>query len=232
MKEKETEGILYGIGVGPGDPELMTIKALRLLKECDVIAVPAKEKEKCTAYQIARQAEPSIEKKEWIGIFMPMVKDKRILEEAHQEAAKKLAGLLEQGKQVAFLVLGDPAVYSTYAYVHKILKDKNYKAELVSGVPSFCAAAARVNEVLAEGGEQLHIIPASYEIEKALALDGTKVLMKSGKEVQRVAEILKKNKRSAAAVTNCGMEGEKVFYNMKDIREELGYYTLFLVKDK
>ena len=80
-------GILYGIGVGPGDPELMTIKAVRRIRECTVIAIPHRSKELCTAYQIACQAVPEMEQKECLYLPMPMTKDKKVLDESHDLAA-------------------------------------------------------------------------------------------------------------------------------------------------
>lgn len=101
------QGMIYGIGVGPGDPELMTLKAARLLREADVIAIPGKKKETCTAYQIALGAVPEIEEKEIIPVVFPMTKDEVVLKESHEAAVKSLAALMDQGKTVAFLTLGD-----------------------------------------------------------------------------------------------------------------------------
>ena len=113
------QGMIYGIGVGPGDPELMTLKAVRLLREADAIAIPGKEKETCTAYQIALGAVPEIDEKEIIPVVFPMTKDEAVLKESHEAAVKSLAALMDQGKTVAFLTLGDVTVYSTYGYVHQ-----------------------------------------------------------------------------------------------------------------
>ena len=107
-------GRLYGVGVGPGDPELMTIKACKIIRNCPVIAVPGKAPEETVAYQIAAGAEPAVREKELLGIHMPMTKDPKILEESHRAAVEKLKEELDAGKDVAFLTLGDPTVYSTY----------------------------------------------------------------------------------------------------------------------
>ena len=104
------QGMIYGIGVGPGDPELMTLKAACLLREADAIAIPGKEKETCTAYQIALGAVPEIEEKEIIPVVFPMTKDEAVLKESHEAAVKSLAALMDQGKTVAFLTLGDVTV--------------------------------------------------------------------------------------------------------------------------
>lgn len=92
------QGMIYGIGVGPGDPELMTLKAVRLLREADVISIPGKEKETCTAYQIALGAVPEIDEKEIIPVVFPMTKNESVLKESHEAAVKSLSALMGSGK--------------------------------------------------------------------------------------------------------------------------------------
>ena len=112
-------GILFGTGIGPGDPELMTLKAVRLIWENDTIAVPGEKPEESIAYQIAVQAVPELAEKELVAIPMPMTKNAKELEENHRRGAEKIEELLDAGKNVVFLTLGDPTVYSTYLYVHR-----------------------------------------------------------------------------------------------------------------
>ena len=223
-------GILYGVGVGPGDPELLTLKAVRIIKECDVIVIPTADKVTCTAYNIVRQALPEVEEKEVISVVMPMTKDKKKLIESHLLGAGKVEEYLRRGRKTAFLTLGDPTVYSTYIYIHKLILQKGYKAEIINGIPSFCAVAAKLREGLAEGAEQLHIIPGSYKIEDALTLPGTKVLMKTGSKLGEVKEQLKTLNAAAAMVENCGLEGEKIYKTLEEIPEEAGYYSLIIAK--
>ena len=137
-------GKIYGIGVGPGDPELMTLKAVRLIREADVIAIPGKDRESCTAYQIASGAVPEIKDKEIIPVVFPMTKNETVLRESHEAAVQSLTALMDQGKTIAFLTLGDVTIYSTYGYVHQKLLSLGYESILVNGVPSFCAAAAKL----------------------------------------------------------------------------------------
>ena len=135
-------GILYGIGVGPGDPELLTLKAVRLLKAADVIAAPGKDVRETAAYRIAVQAVPEIGDKELIPIDMPMVMERERLEKAHLAGAAVLEEILERGKTIALITLGDPTVYSTFSYLEKPVREDGFSTEYVSGVTSFCAAAA------------------------------------------------------------------------------------------
>ena len=139
---------------------------------------------------------------------------------------------LAQGKAVAFLTLGDPTVYSTYIYLHNIVKEAGYETEIVSGVTSFCAAAARLEMDIASKAQQIHIIPASYQIEEALRLPGTKVLMKAGGKLPEVKEVLKHHPAEVTMVENCGMEQERIYYGAEQIPEDAGYYTLLFVKEE
>lgn len=223
---------LYGVGVGPGDPELLTLKAMRVIRESDVIAVPGKEAQNTVAYQIVVQAYPQLSDKEFLALPMPMTKDPDKLEASHDAAAELISAQLEAGRQVAFLTLGDPTVYSTYLYVHKRVVAAGYQAEIISGITSFCAVAARLNQGLVEKAEPLHVIPASYQIEDALQLSGTKVLMKSGKQIGNVKRILQERDADAVMIENCGMPEEKIYYGVDAIPENAGYYSLIIVKEK
>lgn len=225
-------GILFGTGIGPGDPELMTVKAVRLIQENDTIAVPGEEPKKSIAYQIAVQTVPELAEKELVAIPMPMTKDAKELEENHRRGAEKIEELLDKGKNVVFLTLGDPTVYSTYLYVHRRVLGDGYDARIVSGVTSFCAAAASLSEGLVENSEELHVIPASYQIEEALKLPGTKVLMKAGRKMPSVKQFLQKNSCPVVMVENCGMETEQKYYSAEEIPDQASYYSLIIVKEK
>ena len=114
-------GILYGIGVGPGDPELMTLKACRILRENEVIAAPGESVEDTVAYKIAVQAVPEIANKTLLPIFMPMVMNKARQIENHKKGARQIEKVLDEGKNVVFITLGDPTIYSTFSYVQEIV---------------------------------------------------------------------------------------------------------------
>ena len=134
------KGKAYGVGVGPGDPELMTLKAVRLIRENEVIAVPGKNARESVAYKIALGAVPEIADKTLVPVYMPMVRDREKLAQEHQRGAKLLEEYLDQGKNVVYLTLGDSTVYCTFSYLQHILEDDGYEVELVSGITSFCAA--------------------------------------------------------------------------------------------
>ncbi len=225
------KGILYGVGVGPGDPELMTLKAVRVIQECEYIAVPAKDKNKCLSYKIASGA-IDLTNKPCLAIPMPMTKDAAALEKYHTDGTNKISELLKQGKDIAFLTLGDPTVYATYSYIHKKIEAEGYKTQIISGIPSFCAAAARLNVPLAEQAQEMHIIPASYQPEEALNLSGTKVFMKIGSKMEWLKERLAGTNNSVYMVENCGMEKERVSYAAEELDSAAGYYSIVIVKNK
>lgn len=223
-------GILYGIGVGPGDPELMTIRAVKRIRECAVIAIPNQNKEQCTAWQIARKAVPEIEDKECLCLPMPMTKDKSVLSESHRMAAEAVMCHLDRGEDVGFITLGDVSIYSTFGYLLERLNKDGYISRLECGIPSFCAAAARLGTPLVSGAEELHVIPATYQVKEALKLPGVKVLMKAGKQMKSVKEELRSCGAKAVMVENCGMDGERIYGSLEEIPDEPGYYSLLIVR--
>lgn len=223
-------GTLFGVGIGPGDPELLTLKAVRAIRACPVIAIPGKKKEDIVAFQIASQVIDDLCDKECIEVEMPMIKDPEILAQYHQKGAEQIIDCLKTGKNVAFITLGDPTIYSTYLYVHKRVTEEGYQTEIVNGIPSFCAVAARLNIGLVEQDEMLHVIPASYPIEDALQMPGIKVLMKAGKKLSQVRQVLKSRDCQVVMIENCGMENEKVYYSIDEIPDAAGYYSLLIVK--
>lgn len=226
-------GKLYGIGVGPGDPELMTLKAVRVIKDSHIIVTPNSGKSENVAFNIAKSAVEEIELKELIEVDMPMTRDRLVLKASHEKAAETIISFLKEGKDIAFLTLGDPSIYSTYTYVHKEVLDKGYDAEIIPGVPSFCAVSAKLNDGLVEGGEALHILPASYkDLDEGLSLKGTKILMKSGKAIKEVRDELEKRGllKHSKMVEKCGMTGERVFESINNI-DETSYFSIIVVKE-
>ena len=224
-----TQGTLYGVGVGPGDPELLTIKAAMVLKNCDVIAVPQK-KEKCFAYSIVLSALPELENKPVIETVFPMTRDKAVRERAQDAAADMLAELLDNGRDVVFVTIGDPTVYSTYGYLHRRIVAKGYNAEIVPGITSFCAAAASLGMSLCEDREELHIIPGGANAVSALEYPDTKVFMKG--EIPSLIDAANKAGKSLVGAENCTTDKERLYRSAEEIPADAGYYTLIIAKEK
>lgn len=232
-KEKHMmKGIAYGVGVGPGDPELMTLKACRLIRENRVIAVPGKEPKEAVAYKIAVQAVPELADKELVAIEMPMVMNQEKQLEAHRAGARQIAEYLDQGENVVYLTLGDSTVYCTFTYLQAILEAEGYRTELVNGIPSFCAAAARLNIPLMDWNEQLHVIPAAHKTDVKLDQPGQYVLMKSASHMKEIKERLKESGRSVQVVENCSMPDEKIYRSVDEIPDDAGYFSLIIAKEK
>lgn len=165
-------GRIVCVGVGPGDPELMTLKAVRLIREADVIAAPGDPVSGTVAFRIALEAVPEIAAMEHLGIVMPMSRDPEVRKKAHRKGAGKIEEVLDQGKQIVFLTLGDPSIYSTFPLLKRILDADGYEASFVSGVPSFCAAAALLGEPLVQQEEPLYILPNPDGLEFLLHQSG------------------------------------------------------------
>ncbi|MBQ9061383.1 MAG: precorrin-2 C(20)-methyltransferase [Eubacterium sp.] len=226
------KGIAYGVGVGPGDPELMTLKACRLIRENRVIAVPGQDPVKAVAYQIAVQAVPELADKELVAIDMPMVMDRKKQQEAHRAGAQQIAAYLEKGENVVYLTLGDSTVYCTFTYLQKILEEDGYQTELVNGIPSFCAAAARLNIPLMEWNEQLHVIPAAHKTDVRMDQPGQYVLMKSASHMKEIKERLRESGRDVQVVENCSMPDEKIYRSVDEMPDDAGYFSLIIAKEK
>ena len=224
------KGILYGVGVGPGDPELLTIKAARLIRDCDLLAVPHRDPQKSFAYRIASGAVAEAKDKPLLPIDMPMTHDAALREAAYEAGANAIRSALDAGRTVVFLTLGDPTVYSTFAYLAAKVSAASYPVFWVPGVTSFCAAAAALGQPLCTDREELHILPGAANAEEALAYPGTKVFMKG--ELSALLPALAARGLEAQAVENCGTEDERVYQTRSEIPEDAGYYLVTIVKEK
>lgn len=225
------KGKLYGIGVGPGDPELLTIKAIKTMEKCDVIAVPSSNDGEKTAYNIVLEY---IKDKEQIECPFSMEKNKEKRIEKRKIVANSLIQLLEEGKTIGFITLGDPTIYSTYMYIHKIVKEKGYDTEIISGIPSFVATAAALDISLCEGDETLHIIPGTNEenICKIKNIKGNKVIMKSGRNMNKVLDTLEKMNMDVSIVERCTMKEEKIVKGLANIKKtEPMYFSVIIGKE-
>ena len=224
------KGIAYGVGVGPGDPEYMTLRAVRLIKENDVIAVPGKVAKDSVAYKIAAAVVPELADKELVPIYMPMVKDRELIDEEHKKAAKLVESYLDQGKNLVYLTLGDSTIYCTFSYIQHYLEADGYTVELVAGIPSFCAAAARLNTPLTEWDEPLHVLPGIHDLDNDMALKGNYVIMKSASKMAAVKDMIRRSGRSAVMAENCSMANEKLYHSVDEIPDDAGYFSLIIAK--
>lgn len=230
MKEK---GKLIGIGVGPGDTELLTLKAVRILETVPVIFSPKSSKEKeSIALSIVR---PILEKRSdykrlmIVAPIFPMIEDKEELEKVWTSASEMIAQYLDSGRDVAFITLGDSSIFSTYSYVQKKLIGK-YEIETVPGITSFTACAAAKNEALVEQNEILTIVPKIDDrLNNVLDTSDSIVLMKASRNTADLeATIEEKNRpKEIYSVQNCTRENEKI---IEGFSNEKPYLTTTVIK--
>ncbi len=232
------KGKLYGIGVGPGDPELMTVKAARLVSEADVIITPKTEKKDgSVALNIAK---PYIkDHTEIVPVVFPMVLNDDTQKEGWEEARNIITKLLSEGKQVVFLTLGDPMFYSTYMYVYRLVENSGYEIETVPGVTAFCAIGSHLGYPIVEKEEVLAIVPATApkeKIDKVLAVADDAVIMKVYRNFGEVQETLKKHNMAdeAVMISRVGLDGEEIYRGLQDMPADtkLNYLSTILAKRK
>lgn len=232
------KGKLYGIGVGPGDSELLTVKGARLISEADVIITPKTEKKDgSVALQIAK---PYIEDHtDIVPVVFPMVMNESQQAKGWEEARQIIVSLLEAGKKVVFLTLGDPMFYSTYMYVYGLVEQAGYEIETVPGVTAYCAIGARLGYPIVEKEEVLAIVPATApkeKIDKVLAVADDAVIMKVYRNFADVQETLKKYDMAdnAVMISRCGLDGEEIYENVAELPSDLklNYLSTILTKRK
>ena len=230
-------GSLIGIGVGPGDPELLTIKAVKAIEGADLIIAPcSRVDEDSIALDIVK--EYIKEGTELRKRVFPMVTCKETLRQHWEENAKEIMGELEKNKRVVFLTLGDPMLYSTYIYINRIIADGGYSVATVPGITSFGAIASRLNIPLAEGNEPLLIYPLGKDtrvLEKAIELGIEAVVMKASQNPVGLANLIEANslEDSFVVVSKCGQHEETISSDIGVLKQEkLPYLSTVLIKSK
>lgn len=228
------KGTLYGVSVGPGDPELMTLKAVRCIEQCPVLAAPQTAAGRMLALDIAKGA-VDVSSKIILPLHFAMSRDSEVLKASHAAAADAVRAHLDAGRDVALLNLGDVSIYATYGYLEEILTAQGYAAVRIAGVPSFCAAAARLGQSLTGGMEQPLTIAPGRHVEQVLAAPGAKVLMKTGRSLPKTLDALRERGllANSAMVCNCGLPDEAVFPALTDYdpAQDAGYFATILVKE-
>ena len=230
MAEK---GKLYGIGVGPGDTELLTLKAARILESVPVVFSPKSSKEKDSiALSIVK---PILEKRDdykrlmVVAPIFPMIEDKSELEKIWDSAAEMIAQYLDSGRDVAFVTLGDTSIFSTYSYVQKRLIGK-YEIETIPGITSFTACAAARNKALVEQNQILTVVPKIDDrLEEVLEYSDSIVLMKASRNTNDLEKSIEEKERNKEiySVQNCTRENEKI---IEGFSHEKPYLTTTIIK--
>ena len=230
-------GTLYGVGVGPGDPDYMTLKAVKVLADVDVIYTASSTK---NSHSLAvKIAAPHIPENTPVHrIAFPMSKDKDLLEAAWEANARIVLEPLKQGKKVAFLTLGDCLTYSTYGYLARYVKRIEPGVNLVAvpGITSYQAAAARTNRQLVEGEESLVImsgVTGGGRFREVAKYTENAVFLKAYRNVADICIALKENNwdDNSVGIVSCGLPEERVVDNLSDFNNNSpDYWTLILAR--
>ena len=188
---------LIGIGVGPGDPDLLTVKAVNAIRRADVIMCPASGEDRPSiALSVVSPILDKARDQEIVKMIFPMTKDKDVLEATWRKNAEIMAGKVLLGKNVVYLTVGDPYLYSTWIYMHRDI-EKNHpeiKQSVIPGIVSLFMFASKVGISIAEGAEKVSIIPSCYDLSsvKEIAKNSeTMVFLKDGRYFDRVIDVLK-----------------------------------------
>ena len=230
-----SHGTFYGIGVGPGDPELLTVKAINALKKIDVLIAPKTEKKSdSVALSIAQpHLKPTVE---IIYRTFPMVKDFAAATEVFESHRDEILSLLRNGRNVGFATIGDPMFFSTYIYIFRLLKPCGVPIVTIPGVPAFLAIAAQIGRPIAFGNDILTVIPATAELDAiARSLDqaDSTVVMKVYKNFPEIVDALAARKMidEAVLVSRAGLDDEKIITDVSAHKADaLNYLSTILTR--
>ena len=232
-----TIGTLYGLGVGPGDPELITVKAFRKLQECPVIAYPKKLKgSKSYAHRIVEMyIQPS--EKEMLGLVFPMTKDEETLRIEWAKSVETIYTYLAKGQDVAFVTEGDPMLFSTFIHLMKLMKETHADVpiETVAGISSFNGSANRLGIPLADGEDHVAMIPATENMEdmrRVLETHDAVVFIKVAKVLNEMLDLLEEmDLLYGVHVVTKVTSDEEVIWNIDELRgAELNYLSCMVVR--
>jgi precorrin-2/cobalt-factor-2 C20-methyltransferase len=209
-KQNSLSGTLYGVGVGPGAPDLLTLRAVNVLAKVDaILAAASPRNDYSTALNTVRTwLRPDVQ---IVRLEFPMTRQADVLRQAWREAARRTLETLNGGKSAAFLTVGDPLIYSTFGYLLRTLKKSapHVSVEIVPGVASFQAAAARAGTVLCEGRQSLRLIPginSAAELTKELTGADTVVILKAYRNIAEIHEALRASGRDKTCLMACHVE--------------------------
>ncbi len=231
-------GTLYGIGVGPGDPELITVKGANILSRCRHVFVPkARTASDSLALSIAKRYLGS--SSEVHELVFPMTSEREELSRRWGESAREIITVLENGVDACFLTLGDPLLYSTYIYLLREVRARVPDIDVVTvpGVTAFSAAAALSEFPIGEAKEPVVVVPTADdldEVKRSLNQKGTVILMKIGKRLPDILDILEDSDLidKGVFVSRAGMSDQRVETNLRNLRNEkaeAGYLSIILV---
>lgn len=229
------KGTCFGVSVGPGDPKLITNKAIETIKKSDVIFLPSAPKENCRVYKIIKEALPEIDEDKYLAVETDGMANPETRGSRYDLLAERVAKFLEEGRDVAFPALGEVALFSTYMYICERLQEMGYECVNISGISSVQEAANRLMISLAQGNEEVHVFPSTDQLEQRLSMNGTKVFMKPKGDLEvtidAICSYINNNPGTVAmGISNCGTKEEVIARNHTEIKKLSGYMTVIIVK--
>ncbi len=236
-----TLGKLYGVGVGPGASDLMTLRAVHCLQKVDCIAIPRRDQfSPSAAWRIAQPNVGEVLGQERLLLNFPMTKDPVIIKPAWDAAFKAIGERLIIGKSVAFISEGDPFVYSTFIYLFNAAPKlwPGVEIEVVTGVSSLYAVPGVAGMPVADGQERIAVIPASYGLQdfKAIVrLFDTILLIKVSSVMHQIVELLQEEGLldHAVYVSKATMEEEKIIWDLASIKNDrCDYFSMVVICKK
>ena len=221
---------LYGIGLGPGDPELITVKALKVLRECEVLILPESGRAETILKAILTPEE--LTGKKMIPVNIPMSHDSMFIESIYSNMVDIICPLLDMNKTVGYLTIGDPTLYSSFIKMKEKLENNGYKTKIINGIPAFISVASCCNESLIYGNESLAINPSSIESADTVIYMKKKVdLPDLLKEISDRDDI---DSLDIFGPSDAGLPTQKVYHSIDDLLSDPpdSYFTTIIVKHK
>ncbi|WP_407429515.1 precorrin-2 C(20)-methyltransferase [Treponema sp.] len=235
--------VFYAVSTGPGNPEFVTLQALRVLRSCEIIFYPQSEKNTIALDTLKfLESEIELSEKTLVPCTFSMTSDKEKSDSEYEKIASQCIQFLCDGKDVAMLSIGDVSLYSTALRTARLIKKAVFEVKFISGVNSFSAAACSASLSLCEKDEMLAIIPADSffkdgKLEEALTKEGTKVLMKMGRYLKEIIHLLEELNliQNATLVQKASLNDEKIFhgkeiFSMTEADFNNAYLSVIIIK--
>lgn len=238
QKRGSPPGTFFGVGVGPGDPELITVKAQRILQQVPLLCVPKSAEDGASYVLTIISHLIDTRRQQVLELVFPMTKDRILLGKYWAAALETIVGRLRAGQDVAFVTEGDPSIYSTFMHIHSLMKERypDLPVVVIPGVSSINAAAAAANLALVDGAERFAVLPATYEgdqLIEVLRQFDTVVLLKVNRVLDRVLAALKELDLASRAVyvKRCGSVEQEIVWDIASLAgQDLDYLSLIIVR--
>ena len=228
-------GTLYGLGVGPGDPDLLTLKAMKILQQVAVVFAAAAGKNN---YSLAvKIASPHLKKGTPVThLGFPMTRDKKVLADAWENNGDQVVRALKNGKDAAFITLGDPLIYSTFGYIMEVVQKTHPEIpiEIIPGITSYQAGAAATGRILVEGNESLVVISGvigSEKLKQVIDRTDCVVMLKVYRNYREILDTVNELDLTdrSVLVSRCGLDGEEIVWNLRERDNTPPHYMSHLI---